>query len=225
MEHSIGTDAYNIDGRQLDILPGDAVFAQAGKRPYLNLTPKIERLQLIHTKNTDGRLRARMRDHYSHPKGFVGRNICYAIVFDGVYYGHTVGGSATRFLKGRNEFLEISLDNLNCVVNNVFYNVSKVDGRYPIRNFVPFVIRRFVSTISIDWYEKYGDSVLGFETLIEKPRSGECYRRAGWSLVGETKGYTCKRIAGKGTDSWSGKRVWNTDKNSLRPKWCFCFKM
>jgi hypothetical protein len=44
-------------------------------------------------------------------------------------------------------------------------------------------------------------------------------RRAGWIEVGLTKGYTCKRVAGKGTDSWTGKRVWDT--NTLRPKRVF----
>lgn len=41
----------------------------------------------------------------------------------------------------------------------------------------------------------------------------------GWDLVGQTKGYTCKRGAGKGTDDWSGKRVWDTE--NLRPKLVF----
>jgi len=58
--------------------------------------------------------------------------------------------------------------------------------------------------------------------LIEKPRTGECYRRAGWTQVGETKGFTCKRVAGKGTDSWSGKRIWNTI--DLKPKIVMCYK-
>ena len=75
----------------------------------------------------------------------------------------------------------------------------------------------------MDWESKYGDKVIGFETLVELPRTGELYLRAGWSEVGITKGYTCKRVAGKGTDSWSGKRVWDTKK--LRPKRVFCKKV
>jgi len=166
----------------------------------------------------------RMAVHYSHPKGFVGRSICYAIVYNDIYYGHIVGGSATRFLPGRNEYLGITINDLNCVVNNIFYNVSKVDGVYPVRNFTSFVVKEFVGKVMIDWEQKYGDRVIGFETLIEKPRAGNLYRRAGWVRVGETKGYTCKRVAGSGTDSWTGKRVWNTDKKSLRPKYVFCLK-
>ena len=180
-------------------------------------------LELIITKRTDTRLLERMKIHYSQPKGFVGRNICYAIMFNGEYYGHIVGGSATRFLPGRNEFLNMDLSMLNQVVNNVFYNISPINGKYPMRNFTSLVLKRFMNQVVIDWENKYGDMVLGFESLIEKPRTGELYLRAGWTKVGETIGYTCKRIAGKGTDAWSGKRIWDTE--NLRPKLVLCYKI
>ena len=166
-----------------------------------------------------------MQEHYSKPRGFVGRNICYAIFYDNIYYGHIVAGSATRFLQGRNEFLEIDINQLNNVINNIFFNVSKVGGKYPIRNFTSFIIKLFTKIAARDWELRYNDKVIGFETLIEKPRTGEAYKRAGWVKVGETHGYTCKRVGGKGTDTWSGKRVWNTDKNFLRPKHVFCYKL
>ncbi len=182
-------------------------------------------LQLRVTKRTNPRLLERMEQHYSHPKGFVGGNICYAVYYDDIYYGHIIAGSATRFLPNRNEFLEIDITQLNNVANNIFFNVSKVAGTYPIRNFTVAVVQAFVEQTKIDWYSKYSDKVVGFETLIELPRTGELYRRAGWTRVGQTKGFTCKRIAGHGTDKWSGKRVWNTDKDSLRPKWVFAYKV
>jgi len=180
--------------------------------------------ELIQTKRTDPRLLERMENHYSKPKGFVGRNICYAVYYNNEYYGHIVGGSATRFLPGRNEFLEMDLSSLNSVVNNIFYNVSPVREKYPIRNFTSRVVKEFVDNIKVDWKNKYGDEVIGFETLVEKPRTGELYKRAGWEKVGETVGYTCKRTAGKGTDGWHGKRVWCTDKEKLRPKIVLCLK-
>jgi hypothetical protein len=175
-------------------------------------------LELVITKRTDPRLLQRMEVHYSHPKGFVGRNICYAILYNGVYYGHIVGGSATKFLPNRNELFGITSKDLNHIVNNIFFNVSPVDGKYPERNFTTACAKLFMQTIRQDWFDKYGDEVIGFETLVEKPRTGELYKRAGWRVIGETKGYTCKRIAGKGTDSWGGKRVWNTNKDELKPK-------
>lgn len=83
------------------------------------------------------------------------------------------------------------------------------------------MLREYRKTIEADWKQKYGDDVLWHETLVELPRTGDCYKKDGWRLVGQTKGYTCKRIAGNGTDSWTGKRVWDTE--NLRPKLVFVF--
>ena len=43
--------------------------------------------------------------------------------------------------------------------------------------------------------------------------------------IGVTKGFTCKRVKGTGTDSWSGKRVWNTNPDELRPKKILMIKL
>lgn len=178
-------------------------------------------MHLLRIKRTNPGILKNMAIHYSQPKGFVGRNICYEISHEGVCYGHIVGGSATRFLPGRNEFFDMDISKLNNIINNIFFHVEP-QPKYPYRNFVPDCIRAFREQISTDWVDSYGDSVLGFETLVELPRTGECYKRDGWDLVGETKGFTCKRIGGKGSDSWGGKRVWN--KTDLRPKLVFVKK-
>lgn len=164
-----------------------------------------------------------MADHYSNPKGFVGRNICYGIFYENTYYGAIVGGSATLHLAGRQKWL---YDNfipfeLGGIVNNIFFHV---EGPYPIRNFVNAVLNLFQDEIKIDWRNRYCEKVQCFETLVELPRQGGCYIRNKWQLVGQTKGFTCKRISGTGSDNWSGKRVWNTDKNQLRPKLVFMKK-
>lgn len=179
-------------------------------------------LVLQRIKRTDPRLLANMAVHYSKPKGFVGRNICYAITYDGVYYGSIVGGSATLHLPNRNEYLGVTKANLRGVVNNIFFHVEKVNGKYPVRCFTEKVLRLFREQIAKDWQEKYGDSVKGFESLVELPRTGDCYKRDGWSLIGQTVGYTCKRTAGKGTDSWTGQRVWNV--KDLKPKLVYAKK-
>jgi len=145
------------------------------------------------TKRTDARLLAVMETHYSQPKGFVGRNICYAVLANDVYYGHIVGGSATLHLPGRHATLQTTRQNLNNIVNNIFFHIEKVGGRYPMRNFVNAVLATWRGVVSLDWEKKYGDRVLGFESLVELPRSGECYRRDGWIEVGITQGQTCKR--------------------------------
>ena len=181
-------------------------------------------LKLSVTKRTDPRLLERMKVHYSQPKGFVGRNICFSITYDNEYYGHIVFGSATRFLPGRNEFFNCTINDINAIANNLFYNVSPVNPKYPVRNFTTFVLKEALLRCKEEWKSKYKSDLLGFETLVEKPRTGELYLKAGFTVVGETKGFTCKRIAGEGTDKWSGKRVWNTDIESLRPKTVLCLK-
>ena len=183
---------------------------------------KESTIRLEMTKRTHPRLLRRMEKHYSQPKGFVGRNICYAIFWGDEYLGHIVGGSATRFLPGRNEFLGLGLEDLNHIVNNIFYNITPPKGGYPLRNFTSRVVKMWQHQIVKDWKKRYGDEIKGFETLVEKPRTGTLYKRAGWTVVGETKGYTCKRVGGEGSDSWSGKRVWDTE--NLRPKVVLCCK-
>ena len=64
---------------------------------------------------------------------------------------------------------------------------------------------------------KYGDKVIGFESLVGKCSSGECYRRDGWKMVGETVGYTCKRVAGKGTHSSNREKSVNRRTLKLLP--------
>lgn len=167
-------------------------------------------IELIQTKRTDPRLLARMQIHYSQPRGFVGRNICYAVLYDGVYYGHIVGGSTAKWLPGRDASA------LNNIVNNLFYSVAKVNERYPTRNFSSRVVEAFCERVRIDWFAKYGDKVTRIETLVEPPRTGELYIRAGFTFVGQTKGFTCKRVAGRGSDSYGGRRVWDTQ--TRRPK-------
>lgn len=155
-----------------------------------------------------------MAVHYSQPKGFVGRQILYSIFFSDVHYGCIGFGSATRFLPGRTV-----IKDLKNGMNNIFYHVEKVDGKYPRRNFTTYALLEAEKQACQDYKDKYGDEVLWLETLVELPRTGDLYLKAGYTLTGQTQGFTCKRVAGQGTDSWSGKRVWDT--KNLRPKRVF----
>ena len=178
-------------------------------------------ISLITIPKNNKYLKASMKKHYTKPKGFVGRSICYAIYFNETLYGHIFGGSSTLYLKGRNEFFNIDKSKLNNIINNIFYHVEKVNNKYPIRNFTTEVLKAWREQIKIDWQQKYGDKVIGYESLIEPPRTAELYKKDKWVLVGTTFGYTCKRIPGheKGVFK-TGKRVWNT--KDLKPKLIFC---
>jgi Domain of unknown function (DUF4338) len=179
-------------------------------------------LILEQVKRTHPVMLANMAIHYSQPKGFVGRNICYLVKWRDDVYGSIVGGSSTLHLAGRDSFFGLHKDNkkesLLKIINNIFYHVEP-NIRYPIRNFTQRVLKMFRHKVSTDWEAKYGNKVIGFESLVELPRTGETYKRDGWEEVGLTQGFTCKRVGGKGTDQWSGKRVWDTE--NLRPKRVF----
>ncbi len=170
---------------------------------------------------SDKNLQESMQKHYTKPKGFVGRSICYAIYYNNTLFGHIVGGSSTLYLKGRNEFFKIDKTKLNNIVNNIFYHIEKVNNRYPLRNFTTKVLRAWREQISVDWQQKYGDKVIGFESLIQPPRTAALYKKDNWCHVGTTIGYTCKRVSGNEKGIFkTGKRVWNTD--NLKPKLIFC---
>jgi hypothetical protein len=171
-------------------------------------------VEIVPTSKADPDLQSAMRRHYSQPRGFVGRQLFYRIEHEGACYGFIAFGSATKFLPGRKV-----LRSLKNGMNNIFYHVEKRDGQYPLRNFTTQALLLAENVAVRDYKNKYGNKVLWLETLVELPRTGELYRRAGYSCTGQTKGYTCKRVGGVGTDTWSGKRVWDTE--NLRPKLVF----
>jgi len=174
-------------------------------------------IQLTMTKRTDKNLLKLMEKHYSQPKGFVGRNICYAIYYDDVYYGHIVGGSCTLNLPGRNNFFKVDKSKYNNIINNIFYHIEKVKNKYPLRNFTTKVLKFWRKQIEKDWFKKYGNEVIGFESLIEPPRTADLYKKDKWKYLGKTKGFTCKRVPGKEKGVFKyGKRIW--DYKNLRPK-------
>ena len=174
-------------------------------------------------KRTDERITKLMAIHYSAPKGFVGRNLCYAIYYDNIFYGAIAGGSCCLHLPNRNEFFGITKNNYNSIINNIFYHIEKVNNKYPLRWFTSKVLLEWEKIIIKDWEEKYNDKVIGIESLVEPPRTGECYKQSGYTLIGQTHGFTCKRTGGQGYDNWSGKRVWDT--KNLRPKLVFAKKI
>ena len=89
------------------------------------------------------------------------------------------------------------------------------------KNFGTKVLKLWRKQVVIDWQTLYESRVIGFETLVELPRTGSMYKADNWQLVGTTKGFTCRRVGGMAsTDSWGGTRVW--DYNNLKPKLVFC---
>lgn len=177
-------------------------------------------IHLERTKKSDEYVQYLMSMHYSHPKGFVGRSLIYRI-YNGIQLvGVIVGGSATLHLPGRNEFFGSDF-NLNHIINNTFFHI---ENNYDDKNIGTKILSMWRKQVIIDWREKYEDDVIGFETLVELPRSGSLYKADNWTQVGITKGYTCRRVSGQEKGVFGGKRIWNTNIDELRPKLVFCKK-
>lgn len=173
------------------------------------------RLELASKSDPD--IQRYMSIHYSHPKGFVGRQIIYRIWVDDVPCGAIAGGSATQHLPNRDEFFGDAFQ-LQRVINNTFYHLENTTAD---KNVGTKVLKLWRRQIVKDWQAIYQSPVIGFETLVELPRSGALYKADNWTLVGTTKGYTCKRVGGvSASERFGGVRVWNYD--DLKPKLVFC---
>lgn len=176
-------------------------------------------IELELSKKSDEEVKYLMSIHYSHPKGFVGRQLIYKIYNDKDFVGIITGGSATLYLPNRNEFFGDTYY-LNGIINNNFFHL--IDN-HEDKNLGTKVLALWRKKVIIDWQQKYKDKVIGFESLVELPRTGAMYKADNWTLVGQTKGYTCRRVSGKETGKFTGgKRVWNTNLDELRPKLVFC---
>src|SRR6056300_924533 len=101
------------------------------------VAPTCSPLRLERVKRTHPEMLANMDIHYSQPKGFVGRNICYLVMWDNVCHGSIAGGSATRFLPNREVIC-----GLNHGINNIFFHVEPRGG-YPTRNFTKKVLAEY----------------------------------------------------------------------------------
>ncbi len=199
------------------------------------------RITLERISKGDVLLRIASNNHYSEPGGFVGRFLGYAIWCERDYLGVIVAGSATMHLVGRNEFFGTTSADLNGIINNSLFHIEKpwdeppfhyvagsggihVEERrrpYPMRNITNQILAAWRSMAKKDWEATYHDVVIGFESLVQIPRTGEIYRRDGWDFVGETKGFSCRRIGGdNSTEKFDGKRVWTFDPSKRKLVFC-----
>lgn len=178
-------------------------------------------IHLTLISKSDPGLRYAMLAHYSEIYGFVGRQLIYAVTYGPTTYGYIAAGSATRYLPGRSTFLDFPID-LRNIVNNTFFHIERQGGVYPCRNFIPQIMSIWRYATSIHWPDRYGDQVLAFEALVQLPRTGDLYLRDGWTEVGLTQGFTCRRMGGgASTDTWTGRRLWSRSPDPDKRKRVF----
>lgn len=175
-------------------------------------------------------------DHYVKDHGMIGKQCKYLILVDGKPIGIIAGASACYSCKPRDEFFNIS-------------KVKEVKGKQIQEIIQSNVFRlllneanlasRILSIWSIvcarDWKKKYGGNVVGYESFIDgkdkrnkQKRNGACYKAAGWSYIGKTKGAVplykkYVKIKGKTayhTAEWSQVSIegWRKRRKSKDPK-------
>ena len=123
--------------------------------------------------------------------GAVGQQIHYLILLDKRIVGIISGGSAAFAVGCRDEFFGITKENRKVALNGIVDNtVFRLEENLP--NLGTQVLAMWRRQVAVDWYERYGVRVAGFETFIveESYRKGSMYKADNWSFVGETFGST-----------------------------------
>jgi hypothetical protein len=179
----------------------------------------------------DQRLWDYAKIHYTKTKGFVGRFLGYCVnsLETDETFGVIVGGSAALHLQGREKFFGLKgKSKLNAIVGNTLFHIEKPKSAvkeegavYPLRNTTARVLQVWRERVAADWERKYGDEVIGFETMVMPPRTGACYKKDGWTYVGMTKGFVCRRIPCEDSaGEYSGKRVWTHKPDEKKLIFC-----
>lgn len=117
-----------------------------------------------------------------------GRRLTWLIYCDGRCVG-TIGLSdCTTFgQRSRDDFIgwtkEDRKKNIYKLVTN--YRFTLIEH---IPNLASKVLGIMVRIARKQWMEKYGREIVGIDTVVKPPRTGACYRAAGWNQLGMTLG-------------------------------------
>lgn len=162
-------------------------------------------VELIRVDAMDPIYHSYRSQHYIPSRGTVGQQIHYIVLYDSEPVGGISGASAVFTTEARDQFFDLSSDKdvkttqLNSIINNSFFRLE-----YPAKNLASIVLAKWRNRIAIDWKDRYGTDVAGFETFIVeerlhdgRTRNGGCYRADNWELVGITKGYGDENIRGR----------------------------
>jgi len=143
-------------------------------------------IELVRVKQTDKLARSYITNHYTQPRGFIGRVITYLIKVDKEICGVIVGGSTSLHLPGRRDFFGDC--NIQDIINNRLFRLEN-----NIPNLGSQILKLWRHLVVRDWESIYDSKVIGFETLVKPPRTGAVYKADNWILTGMTRGYTATR--------------------------------
>ena len=135
--------------------------------------------------------------HYVTNNGCIGRQIHY-LIFDEEGFGRRplgiISGASPVYACGpRDRFFKIDKSNrdskLKQIVNNVVFRLEKHE-----KNLASKILSIWRKQITKDWYKKYKDTVIGFETFVYgENRTGAIYKADNWQYVGMSSGAAKKQ--------------------------------
>lgn len=148
-----------------------------------------------------------IEEHYLRSAALVGDALRY-VAIDGNRWLALLGWSVAAFKCGpRDAWIgwpeRLQWQRLRLIANNSRFLVLP-DARQP--HLASRVLGLCCRRLSSDWQAAFGHPVLLAETFVERDRfAGTCYRAAGWSLLGDTKGFG--RRGGKYYEHGVHKRI------------------
>lgn len=129
--------------------------------------------------------------HYLHSANMMGEQIRYFALIDNVVVA-CLGWSAAVF-KSRHRESWIGWDNvqlrqrLHLVSQNARFCIIPAGEGIP--NMASKALAMNADRLSSDWRDRYGHAIYLAETFIEADRAGTCYKAAGWTALGTTRGF------------------------------------
>lgn len=140
--------------------------------------------------------RARFRElidahHYLGYEPIIGESLCYVASYAGEWVALLGWGSAALKCTVRDRWIgwerEVQWQRLHLVANNVRFLILPGANQ---ANLASRVLALNLKRLSQDWQNHHGHPIVLVETFVEAGRfSGVCYRAAGFTVLGQTRGY------------------------------------
>jgi len=146
------------------------------------------KIDLLCCKRTNAQYQEIRDRHYVANRGCIGQQLHYLIIIDNKVGGIISGASCVYAVKARDEYFGLTKENkkssLPSIINNVVFRLE-----IHIPNLATQVLSRWRKQVAIDWEERYGVKVHGYETFVveEDFRKGTLYKADNWDFLG----YTC----------------------------------
>lgn len=181
------------------------------------LVDGLDEVDLFRVKRGDGYWSYLKRIHYANIQETIGRQLHYLVLYHGHIVGAITAAQSIWSSKPRDVFWGLNTLNREFLLNNIICNTFfRLEGR--VENLGTRVLRLWRIQSARDWEQEYGDRVMGFETMVEPPRTGAMYLADNWVYVGDTAGFKKSR---------AGQKLYGVDIGELftastTPKLIFC---